>query len=435
MAALILLFFKKFEPRVMIDKKIIKRILSSKISKKLGISLINYDLLKYMKHYLWIFHIGKIPYKKITFNKIKEVREEDIALCERLITAYHRATVDKLKVDSDTSRIWSEGIGAYYGKLISILQSRNAKKLAEALSGLFRERFVYGLASGDLVEHSFSKIGSRIWSLKYQDNIVALAEYLGVVRTESTQQGLKGYGLKDGLDTLVSKIEDRLGISIDFPDIGAPYGVNANNSLITMEHPEHIYVALRTSEAIRVYLDGREAKQLKLLEIGAGFGGLAYWIFKQQRLAVATYTIIDLPLINVLQGYFLSKALGASGVALYGEAFRSDAKVFILPTFAIAEDLMRANGFDVLINQNSMPEMSTQIVENYLRFAKKKLSGIFFSYNHEAYSLVYGKLQVSVPEAVARVGGFRRLSRNISWVRSGYVEEVYKTASEEPLNS
>jgi hypothetical protein len=126
----------------------------------------------------------------------------------------------------------------------------------------------------------------------------------------------------------------------------------------------------------------------------------------------------------VLQGYFLAKEFGASNVKLYGETSNNNAMISILPTFAFETGIKM--DIDILINENSMPEMSKEIVEGYLFYAKKQVSGIFFSYNHEAYSVVYGKPQVFVPEVVESVGGFKRLSRNASWVRSGYVEEVYR---------
>jgi hypothetical protein len=405
-------------------KAIAKKILNSRILKKFGMSLVNYDLLQYTKHYQWIFNLRKVPRLAITFTPIKEVMKDDLLLCERLLAAYHQATGNRVEVNNLTSELWTKCIDLHYGKLTAALESRDPDQLAAVLASMFREGFVYGLASGDLIEHSFSRIGSKIWSLKYQDNIISLAEYLGVVRAESTQQGVKAYGLKDGLDAVVARIEEAIGNSIDFPDVGAPYGVKANHALITMEHPEHIYVALRIHSAVRDYLSERNGKKLDLMEIGAGVGDLAYWIVKLQRIAVHTYTIIDLPIVNVMQGYFLSKALGASKVSLYGEPAGEGAVIFVLPTVAI--DSMAHQDFDVLINQNSMPEMSEQIVENYIRFAKSHVTGIFFSYNHEAYSIVYGRPQVLVPEVVARVKGFQRLSRNTSWVRSGYVEETYK---------
>lgn len=412
----------------MVFKKIIKKVFSSKLFKMTGISLINYDLLKYMKHHLWICNFRGIPTLKISYCKAKAITKDDILLCQRLIASYSKATQDRAKIENNTSRLWSEGIKKHCGKIICVLESENEKELARILASMFREDFVYGLASGSLIDNAHSSLGAKIWSMKYQDNVVGLAEYLGVVRTESTQQGLKAYSLKDGLNYVVAKIEAAIGISIDFPDIGAPYGVKTHNSLITMEHPEHLYVALRINRAIRDYLKDKENQVLNLVEIGAGFGGLAYWIMKLKKIKANTYTIIDLPLINVLQGYFLVQAFGASAVKLYGETPDNAATIFILPNFAFEAEI--ENDIDVLINENSMPEMSETIVQNYIMYAKKRLSGIFFNYNHEAYSVVYGKPQVFVPEIVERVGGFIRLSRDASWVRSGYVEEVYKRKKE-----
>lgn len=405
-------------------KKPIKKMLNSRLFKKTGLSLVNYDLLLYMKHYLWVFIFYKIPTLKITYNKASDVTKEDVLLCQRLIGSYRKASFNKVNIENNTSQIWSQELKKYCGKLISILESDNAEELARVLSSMFKEDFVYGLASGSLIENAHSRIGAKIWSMKYQDNIVALAEYLGVVRTESTQQGIKGHALQDGLDAVVAKIEKSIGISMDFPDIGASYGIKANDSLITMEHPEHLYVSLRIDCAIRDYLEDRKDKPLNLVEIGAGFGGLAYWAIKLKKINIDTYTIIDLPLINVLQGYFLIKAFGASNVRLYGETFNNDASIFILPIVAFEAEIKK--DIDVLINENSMPEMSDEIVRSYILYAKKQLSGIFFSYNHEAYSVVYGRPQVFVPGIVEAVGGFKRLSRNPSWVRSGYVEEIYR---------
>ncbi len=407
-----------------IFRNIIKKILSSKLFKLTGISLINYDLLKYMKHYLWIYNFRKFPTLIIHYNDINEVVKDDITLCQRIIDAYGKASLNRAEIEKNTSQIWSESLSKYCGELIAVIDSGNARELARILSRMFREDFVYGLASGSLIDNALSPFGAKIWSLKYQDNVVALAEYMGVIRTESPQQGVKGHALRNGLSSIVTKIETAIGIPMGFPDIGAPYGVRAGNSLITMEHPEHLYVALRINHAVLNYLQEKEGQSLNLVEIGAGFGGLAYWLKMLNGVKIKTYTIIDLPLINVLQGYFLAKAFGYSTVKLYGENSNNNTRISIVPTFAFQTEIKM--DVDVLINENSMPEMSEEIVENYIYHMKKHVSGIFFSYNHEAYSVVYGRPQVFVPEIVERVGGFKRLSRNASWVRSGYVEEVYR---------
>ncbi len=167
-------------------KNIIKKILNSRLAKITGISLINYDLLKYVKHYSWIYNFTKIPTLKIIYSQPQEITEEDIKLCQRIITAYRKASLDKLRIKNSTSQIWSESLRKYCSKLVVAMDSGNAKELARVLSRMFREDFVYGLASGSLIDHAHSRLGAKIWSMKYQDNLIGLAEYLGVVRTEST---------------------------------------------------------------------------------------------------------------------------------------------------------------------------------------------------------------------------------------------------------
>ena len=53
------------------------------------------------------------------------------------------------------------------------------------------------------------------------------------------------------------------------------------------------------------------------------------------------------------------------------------------------------------------------------------LLGIFFSCNQESTREVHGDEQGMVPRLVERTGGFERLRRDQSWVRAGYVEEIY----------
>ena len=405
-------------------KNVVKKILSSKLLIKVGLSLHNLGVCMSIPHPMWLFKIRKIPVLAVTQNKAKEITDQDVHLCQRLITAYHRACTDSDQVKKSTSELWSSVIDKNYGKLASLLEMRDATQTAMELSSLFGKSFITGIASGDVLSHSNGKVGAAIWSTNYQSNVVALAEYLGLVRAESSEQGEVSYGLRGGLDSIVANIEKQLNISMDFPDVGAPYGIRANNSLITIEHPEHIYVALRINHAIQNYLNYEAEKKHNLMEIGGGVGSLAYWLIKLEKTPVGKYSIVDLPLINVLQGYFLSKALGISKVKLYDEANDDETLVTVNPTFSI--NSMNQKEIDIIINQNSMPEMSEQSVENYILFMKKHLSGIFFSYNHEAYALVNETPQILVPEIVDHVSGFKRLSRTRSWIRRSYVEEIYK---------
>lgn len=416
----------------------------SRIGHKIGLTPFNVHLLRGLKRPEWLYRNRKsIPFQPLYFAPVASaVTPEDVALCERLIAAYRRATGTERT--GAVSEIWTTML-TRYGKLQKALDEGRAENLAQTLSSMFREAFLFGISTADTYPGSQTRIGARIWSQRCLEDLVSLAEYVGAVRTECLEQGEIGWAFKDGAEALIAKIERAVGTPVNFPAIGAPYGIKIGDALITFETPEHIYVATRINEAINSYLGkahdngggGGTAAAPHIVEIGAGFGGTAHWLLKIRR-DVASYTIIDLPLINVLQGYFLAKAFGAANVSLYGEdgvrgveanagAVEADATpgklINVRPDHSL--ETVGGAGVDVLVNENSMPEMPQHVVENYLAWAKRRVRGIFYSYNHEAYSPFDNVPQVLVPEVLERVGGFKRLSRNYSWVRRGYVEEIY----------
>jgi hypothetical protein len=61
----------------------------------------------------------------------------------------------------------------------------------------------------------------------------------------------------------------------------------------------------------------------------------------------------------------------------------------------------------------------------YLEWGASNCEGLFYSYNQEASAEFLGETQGVVHRAVAKVGHFERLRRDASWVRRGYVEEIY----------
>jgi hypothetical protein len=401
----------------------------SRIGHKIGLTPYNVHLLRGLKRPEWLYrNRKKIPFQPLYFSPVVAPTPEDVAICERLIAAYRKAT--DAEYSGAVSEIWTTML-TRYGKLQKALEEGRAEHLAQTLSSMFREAFLFGISTADTYPGSQTRIGARIWSQRCLEDLVSLAEYVGAVRTECLEQGEIGWAFKDGAEDLIAKIEQAIGTAISFPDIGAPYGIRIGDALITFEMAEHVYVAVRINEAINSYVaETQSDSSPHIVEIGAGFGGTALWLLKLRR-DVGSYTIIDLPLINVLQGYFLAKAFGGENVSLYGEDASGDNATAATPKPLVrvrpnhSLDALGGAGVDVLVNENSMPEMPQHVVESYLAWAKQRVRGIFYSYNHEAYSPFDNVPQVLVPEVLQRVGGFKRLSRNYSWVRRGYVEEIY----------
>jgi hypothetical protein len=370
-------------------------------------------MLVMMRRPEWLYRgRGRIPGGQLEFTPARPVTADDRELCRRLIDAYARATRGAAGAESTTG-MWAWIFSERQRRLAEALEGGDADGLAVMLAAMLRSEFVVGMAYGDLVGAARPRLGARLWWLKTLDNLVSLAEALGAVPTENPEQGEVGLAFERGLGDLVARIERHLRCDITFPDVGAPYGVRAGTTLIPPDWPEQIYAARRLADAME-----RHASGTRVVEIGAGYGAMAY-AFLTLRADVERYAIVDLPIVNVLQGYFLSKALGSEQVSLFGEA---QARVAIVPNLAL--DTVETP-CDVVVNKDSMPEMPEPAMFEYMNWAKVACEGLFFSYNQEAQASFGGERQSLVPDAVAAVGGFKRVRRDLSWVRRGYVEEIY----------
>lgn len=392
-----------------------------------GVTPYNWRLLRSTRRVGW--HIappGRVPQTPIVARPPQTPDDADIALCERLIAAYDVA-LGETPAAEQTSGMWKWIYEQRHLELAGILRLGDSRALSVELAAMFRKTFMLGMAPGSLVSHSRSLLGSRIWRLKTLDAIVSLAEALGVVPVSGTEQRTTRDVFGGGLEKLAEGIEAALGCSIDFPQVGAPYGITMGSRLVTLETPELIYSAVRLDQAITAHLRGKALAAPRIVEIGGGYGATCMWLVRAGRLP-GRYTIVDLPIVNVLQGYFLSQALGADQVSLLGEPA---ARVSIVPNSRL--DAVEVP-YDVLVNKDSMPEMPTATVREYLAWASSTCESIFYSCNHESAAPFLGEQQVLVPDLVTATGAFVRVRRDESWVRRGYVEEIYARADATPAD-
>lgn len=387
---------------------------------KVGVTTFNWQMLESIRRTEWLYRAkGRIPSARIDKRASVAVGDADVRLCQRLITAHSKATGDD-PVTRATDGIWPWIFDTRQQVLATTIERSDAGALARLMASMFQGDFVLGMASGSLIDHAQSKLGRRVWCLKALDALASLAEALGVVAVENPEQGRTGLAFEGGSGELLVALERELGFRLDFPNVGAPCGLAIDGRLITLDTPDQIYAAVRLDQAICLHLnEGSHGASLpRIVEIGGGYGGMCYW-FLQLRDAVARYTIVDLPIVNLIQGYFLARALGDEFVSFYGEPA---ARVEIVPNFGLAEV---ESPFDVMVNKDSMPEIPDRAVMEYLEWGASNCEGLFYSYNQESRAEFLGQPQGVVHEAVAKVGGFKRLRRDESWVRRGYVEEIY----------
>ena len=157
-----------------------------------------------------------------------------------------------------------------------------------------------------------------------------------------------------------------------------------------------------------------------ICEIGAGLGGVAYY---SHLLGSPRHAIVDLPIINLLHGFYLIRSLPNATVRLYGEDGVGEPDISIHPTWDFGAP---ATSADLLFNSDSMPEMHRRYAIDYLQRAPGVIRHGFLSVNQEARAPQYGvETQPTVRDLVAEAGGFRRVSRSRHWLRPDYVDEFY----------
>jgi len=308
----------------------------------------------------------------------------------------------------------------HYSHLRGLVEKGDSRELSQYLAKIFRTETVNGYSLGtqfDTLPHRWPYLAVGI-----ELSIVTLAECLGILRAENHEQGRTAYWrLEFSEEQLMNALEAHFGFRIEAPRFGDPRGIIFGGRFIARETCSHLYTAHRMRE---IFSREGIVDPLQIVEIGGGYGGACYWVRKLLGNRVATYTIIDLPEVGLVQAYFLG-SVDPSSLVLPGEA-REDisSPIELVPYFNLEQVDFKPN---VLFNQDSMPEMPQSEVERYVKWGSENLKGLFLSFNQEAYSPWAGTLQVLVPSVVSQFPQYHRLSRETSWDRRGYVEEVYST--------
>lgn len=352
----------------------------------------------------------------------KVATEDDVAIAERLLAA-HRAAARSAPARPKARRddVWT-AIVARQGGFAAILERGDPRELAAYLCNVSRHDASVGITQGD--EQYERIVNDRSYrefvALMAVDKLVSLAEAVGALPVENPEQGPFGESIHRRPSELVERIGARVGADITPPDIdGGMLKIDTGRGLFGERDANAIYTAHLLREIVR----DRQAP--RICEIGGGSGRVAYWA---QRFGLKSYTLVDLPHVNVVQGYYALKSLPGDGVTLYGEQrARTFDGLQILPAHAIGE--LQGPIFDVVVNQDSFPEMHPSTVADYLRWIATCCKGRMLSINHESKPAYGDGLEhVSVPEATSAHQSFELTYRFPYWLRRGYVVELYRIA-------
>jgi hypothetical protein len=259
---------------------------------------------------------------------------------------------------------------------------------------------LYGFEDNTITQHVVMNDVSAASLLATNfDAIYRLAEAIGCVRVRKPENTAEIFDV----DNLLRRIDDALGIEVDFPN---PYpgetGLKTDRGIVTYRATHALYQAWRICS--QVTGGGHDAS---VVEIGAGSGRTAYY---STKMGIRDYTIVDLPLTCVASANFLGRTIGDDKLSLYGEG--TSHLVKITPP---AEFLSGVKIFDVLINVDSLTEMDKETAKKYIDYAIR-FSKNFISINHEGN-------EFSVKELIGTASSVRFPY----WMRPGYVEEIIST--------
>lgn len=335
----------------------------------------------------------------------KPAGADDVAIADRLLASYRAATAREPARRPD---VWTQ-IAERQRGFDEVLAAGDAERVARYLCNVSRHDASHGITQGEAAYRRLRGVPPyRAFIARMaRDKLVSLAEAVGALPAENPEQGAFGKTVGLQLGELVDRISAQVGISVSPPDIdGGLLKIDTGRGLFGERDANAIYTAW--------LLKGLAPESV--CEIGGGSGRVAYW---SARLGLVPYTLIDLPRTNVVQGYYLLKTLPS--VALYGEPQAAD--VTVLPDHAIGEPLPR---FDVVLNQDSFPEIAREVVVEYLAWIRANAER-FVSINHEnAPSGAAGARQLNVHELLSGADGFELQQRWPYWLRRGYVVETYR---------
>ena len=160
------------------------------------------------------------------------------------------------------------------------------------------------------------------------------------------------------------------------PPIGNPYGYKLDGMDIFVCAEYHYYYA----EKIRILL--KECPSSTVLELGGGFGGMAYYLLRD--FPGVKYIGVDLPENAALQAYYLMSHFPDLNIKLWNEPgvgdVAKDYDVYIMPNFAI--HTLKDNSVNLSFNSYSLAEMSIESINNYIKIICSITKKYIYHLNH-----------------------------------------------------
>lgn len=349
----------------------------------------------------------------------------DLELGERIVAAYRRAKDEERCRGVQRSDMWSGFLTSHLRPLAELLEDGAPAPLLAHLRRLPREPTGNGFFQGQGMFHLMAadpvlRENRARWMV---DALCSLAEAVGVLPTSCPEQSGWNRAPIASVEALTASIERALGVEITVPAaFEGLMGISVDGRIVHVRSVWGALAAWRCKQWLG-RAEGKDMSEARLAEIGPGVGLAAIIAI---RLGVRDLSLFDLPILNVVQAYFLTHACADCPLELFGEepADGDGPALRVLPDFAFAEQ--PTDRFDLGLNQDSFPEMDRRIALGYLHQCRRSASYLL-SINQEMEAPQTERSpQLVVAQLAAEIPGCEQLYRVPFWARRGYVEELYR---------
>jgi len=359
----------------------------------------------------------------------------DESAAAEIIAYWRRSSFGRGPTMPRATEMWDNHIANGHEPMLSLVEAGDAAALARYLCRIPVETAGEGVLQGDRAHHDLvatTDLGRNTSAIVPHDCLVSLAQYLGVVRLETTEQGPFGQAIMADPLRLALAIRAAIGVSIVPPTVfHGLFGLRVDGGIVEQRSLQALYAALRIKSVVGVTRSGPDVfsdpGKTRICEIGAGFAQAAQWAW---RLGVRHYTIVDLPSMLMMQYYALRMTLPDATIKFVRDDEAVPAAEGVYLTTAVSFPRRTTERYDVVLNCDSFPEMGDEICENYFDAIAER-SRLLFSINQEANgpltNNVNGPRQPVVSEMIGRRRDYASVYRFRTWVRKGYAEELWRT--------
>lgn len=346
---------------------------------------------------------------------------EDIEILERIISSFHFARESKeLSNINVTLGGWSKyGWEARQQPIYKALLDSDIAGLHKILSKFFIDPSAYGIALGkdEFDAITSNKNNTNNYLNKWTIILHEISYLLNAKILPNPEIELYNWNKRysSTIEELVNEIEKKTLLPISFPQICGVFGPNIRGNAI----PEL---------ALHYYLVAEWCKQLvfsypaNVIEIGGGFGGLAFYMANQNNLK---YTIYDLDFGTAIQAYFLNRALPPESITLFGESKLNSFRLY--PSWCLLSQKFDIFNQEVslLINQDCLTEVDPSIAKKYSESLTKRINGFVLSIGPDRSGSNIDWKGCPAGYFFESISNLKRIERSHYNLRPGYMRELF----------